>query len=724
VTEGEAAAEATGGASLAARPPAQASLRVWLRAAARRARPYLPALIASGLVGAWAVKAILFTAGHPALPLDDAFIHLQYARRLAEGGFFSYVAGEGYTSGATSLLWPLAIAPFYLLGLRDLSIVYVLWIFGWLAHAALCVETARIARRLAGASAALGAGAMCQAFGAFAWFAWSGMETVPFAWALMRTARVAAELSDRHHEPPAGRPSAAQLAVLGIAAPLIRPEGVIASAIAAAALLAAAMHRQTFRQARGRLLFALVPLSGPLVVPLLHLSLAGHASSSTAMVKWLLVNPTYRPEQASSAVLAHLHLLVTSVLDGGDWTAVFLPAGGAILLAFSAAALVHVAIRRRAPFHAVFVLVIALGTLLPCTYLSFLWNRVRYVWPFAGAWFVMLACLAQAVADLARRYARTAAFTGPVVAGMFAGAMAMRLDWSIRDLAQSASAIDRQQVTLGRWAAEHLPQDARIGVNDTGAIAYFSNRPTFDVVGLTTEGEARYWVSGPGSRYEHYEKLPRERLPTHFIVYPEWMSCPPVLGEELFRATVTDQSILGGSTMIVYEASYDTLGSGNLPVSAKVRGRLVDEIDIADLESEAAHGVDARGAWDHDNHAILEDAPAAEEPSTEDSTALPVNGRISDGGRFQRVADRFLADLGKGKQALLVMRVGSEEQVDLDVRLAGASPGESVAVKIPAGSWVERTVVLPAGGAPERMRIEVSARGGTFQSFHYWIYEL
>jgi hypothetical protein len=149
--------------------------------AVRRAKPYLPALAASLVIGFYCMRGILQAAEHPAAPLDDAFIHFQYAKRIAEGGFFSYVRGEGYSTGATSLLWPLLLAPFYLIGFRDLSIVYVAWFFGTLAHAGVAVETARITRRLTGPGAALAAGAMCTFFGAFAWFAWSGMETVALA---------------------------------------------------------------------------------------------------------------------------------------------------------------------------------------------------------------------------------------------------------------------------------------------------------------------------------------------------------------------------------------------------------------------------------------------------------------------------------------------------------------------------------------------------------------
>ena len=47
-------------------------------------------------------------------PLDDAFIYFQYAKNLIHGHFFEYVAGEGYSSGATSFLYAFLLAPFAL----------------------------------------------------------------------------------------------------------------------------------------------------------------------------------------------------------------------------------------------------------------------------------------------------------------------------------------------------------------------------------------------------------------------------------------------------------------------------------------------------------------------------------------------------------------------------------------------------------------------------------
>ncbi|MGK3996941.1 hypothetical protein [Sorangium sp. So ce1024] len=721
-------------AAAAGPPPARSRLRALaaraaphVRALAARAAPYVPALVASGAVGALCTRQVLAQAGGPAVPLDDAFIHMQYARRLAEGGFFSFVDGEGYSTGATSFLWPVLLAPFHALGLRDLSLIYAAWALGLVFHAALAVETARLARPLSGPAAAAGAGAMCAGFAAFAWFAWSGMETVAFAWILTRTARLAAALCQpAPPEPPGDSPAPAQpapasmaraLALAGFAAPLFRPEGALASLLAALALATSAPRSAPLagRLLAGRLL-AVVPLLGPLVVPALNQLLAGHPTSSTTAVKWLIGNPSYDAPTLQTAILNNLRLLLTDVLDGGQWSAVFLPAGSAAVVALGAVALFVAAHRRRLPAHAAVVAALALGAVLPCTYLSFLWNRVRYVWPFAPAWFVMAACLARELGDAALRLRRPIHHVTPLLAGAFAGALAARLPWAIDDLANSARAIDRQQVRLGRWAAQHLPEDARIGVNDTGALAYVSGRRTFDVVGLTTEGEARYWVAGAGSRFEHYEKLPPARRPTHFIVYPHWMACPPVLGRELTAATVEDQSILGGTTMVAYEARWDLLGSGALPMRTVPGERILDELDVSDLESEAAHAYALEPLADLRNAAIALEAPESDAPGELD----PTRPEIADGGRTHRTADRFVVHLvAPPSEARLVLRVAADERAELAVSVAGEEIGT---VDVPGGPWVERALPLPAARLSGPTPIAITLRRGAgFHAFHYWI---
>ena len=91
------------------------------------------------------------------LPLDDAWIHLVYARRFGEGAPFTFSPDGGFSSGATSFLWPLALTPFWLIGFRGLSLVWAAWLLGTVLHAALAVETKRLAEPLVGRNAAIGA---------------------------------------------------------------------------------------------------------------------------------------------------------------------------------------------------------------------------------------------------------------------------------------------------------------------------------------------------------------------------------------------------------------------------------------------------------------------------------------------------------------------------------------------------------------------------------------
>ena len=672
---------------------------------------YLPVSIATIALAAYTIRAVIARCGHPAVPLDDAFIHFQYAKRLAGGHFFSYVDGEGYSSGATSLLWPVLLAPLYAAGLTDLSIIWGAWAFSFLALGALTVETYRLALPLVGRGAAVGAAAMVPCFGGYVFGAASGMEVVPLAFVLAFALRHAIEWGElpRDERSPRRR---RVLLLLAFLAPLMRPEGTLVSVIVAATLaFFAPRPSEGSTTARDRLRYGAAPLAlaGALVVPLLHWALTGSVSSSTTIVKWLPGNPYYGHGAALvGTVRENLRLFFDAILDGRDWSAVYIPTGAR---PFALAALVAIPAAgrlRNRPLRAALVLAMALAMLIPCTYLTFLWNRLRYLWPFAFAWFVGLACLARCVADAGAMLIPRFGLAAPVLSGIFAGAFASHLGWTLDDLASSASAIDRQQVTLGRWASTALERDAVIGVNDTGAISYFSERKTFDIVGLTTPGEARYWVAGAGSRFEHYEHLwrtARERLPTQFIVYPHWLGCEPILGDELYRATVLDQTILGGASMLAYDARYDALGSGELPSGAG--GDVpVDALDVADLESEAEHAYELGPTRETENVAL----------------AYEVDGEeIADGARVARRFDRFVLRGRRGEAYRLTARFVGGLPAELTIRVGTQSVAE---VSVTSSVWTETTVDIPETLARDAMQVSIVDKGGTgFGSAHYWLYK-
>ena len=668
---------------------------------AKRVRPYYLPLIVSLLLGAVCASRIIERAGEPALPLDDSFIHLQFAKQLAEGSWFSYVSGEGYSSGATSMLWPLAIAPFFVLGLGELDIIYVVWLLGCVLHAAVALEAYRLSDKLAGRAAAIAAAVLCFLFGAHAWFAYSGMETIALTWILARGARVASEVCEGENKHP-------QLVALGLLAPLVRPEGIVVSAMALIVALRSSLGALPIESGTSRRrpkAWWFLPLAGPLIVPAMHSALAGHATSSTATVKWLGLDPYLDRSEFIAATAANVGQMVTDLLNGGPYTWLFLPEGFVFALGGGVIAMTALAIKRRAGWRAFMVLFVIASTFGVTTYATMLWNRVRYIWPFGWSWLVAAVCLPAAIGEALARIRPKMRMASPILLWGGIAYFSMDLDGAIDDLATSARAIAKQQVALGKWARRALHEDAVIGVNDTGAIAYMSHRRTFDVVGLTTEGQARHWAEGAGSRFEHYERMERSDLPTHFIVYPGWMRMDAVLGGRLAEATVIDQSILGGKTMVAYAARYDLLGSGgriagvlkgDVPI-----GDVLDVLDVADVISEREHRFErGRDARSHYNVATVGFFGAS---------------TIADGGRLQRGEDRFT--LAASDEARLIMRVRCSSP--LEVYVYGERIGEPEVLD-ENSTWDVRAITLPASPIVRKVTVRPTAHV-RFDSWHYWL---
>ncbi len=682
--------------------------RAWRLRIPDRWLPGLPIAVAT-LVLAWRTLAALHAqVGHPCATLDDSFIHFQYARAIAEGHPLRYQAGAPITSGATSMLWPAMLAPFYLVGFRGLSILWPAWAISYAAQGLLAYEAFYLAKPLAGRAGAWASAAMVLCFSAYAWCSASGMEVMPFAWALARCARRASEWAEGKtkaggKEEDTRTPRRRwELIALALVTPLLRPEGMVA-AFGIAVTLAVFPRRRTPRE----LAWAGAPVLAAVVTPLSLYLLTGSARSSTAVVKLLPGNPYYAGHALWDAVLANARTLTGTILNGQTWSVEFLPTGAGPLVLMAPVAVIVAGWRAGRRWRAVAVLLLALGMFAPCFYVTFLWNRLRYLWPFSTGWIIGMACVATVLADLATALHPRARWGVPMIAGAFAGALAVRLDWTIDDVANSASGIYRQHVTMARWAKDNLPRDAIIGVNDTGAIAYFSDRKTFDIVGLTTAGEARYWVAGVASRVEHYERLRRTdpgALPTHFIVYPEWFGTRALFGEQLHEERVTDSTILGGQDMVAYVADYSLLGSGEQPWT-RVEGAPADALDVADLESEAAHSYELLGARDGEE--------AVEDGSTPDGR------EVLDGGRTRRTRERFVVHLPAGRLAHGIARLKSKDRCAVEV-LAGGRVIATLA--LPGNEWTEQTFDVPADAAKATTPLELRARGGSFTSFHYWLF--
>src|SRR5690606_21994839 len=85
-------------------------------------------LIAGVVFLTYACASLAAGRGEFVLPLDDVYIHFQYARQMANGQPYIYNPGQPPTSGATSFLYPYVLAVGYLLGFQGLNLG--LWAMG------------------------------------------------------------------------------------------------------------------------------------------------------------------------------------------------------------------------------------------------------------------------------------------------------------------------------------------------------------------------------------------------------------------------------------------------------------------------------------------------------------------------------------------------------------------------------------------------------------------
>lgn len=117
--------------------------------------------------------------------------------------------------------------------------------------------------------------------------------------------------------------------------------------------------------------------------------------------------------------------------------------------------------------------------------------------------------------------------------------------------------IENMQVTLGRWLDQNLPRDAVVATNDVGAIAYFSRRNILDTVGLMSPDVLEYRRRGQTADSAMFNLLEKER-PGYAVLFPDWYPqsvCNEVF-EPIHRVVLRDNVICGGDEMIVYRLNW------------------------------------------------------------------------------------------------------------------------------------------------------------------------
>ena len=475
-------------------------------------------------------------AGAAGFPLDDSWIHLQFARNLAAGAGFSYNPGVP-VAGSTAPLWTLLLGAGAVVS-ASLTMAKVVGIIATIG-AALVTRRAALAWGVR-SDAALFASIAVSWMGPMVWGALSGME-VSLA-ALLVAAALLTHAKDR----PLASAVCAALAVLA------RPEALLLVPFLATS------RPLTWRRIT---VFAVVTVA--LIAPAIAFSLATagtpYPATAAAKVEGGLVGWLGGVREPATLLWVRRPLAFFT-----EWI-VWLATTHWLLPLALAPALIMVWRRVGRALGLVTLALVAhpLGMALLAPYRGPAFQEGRY-----SIHLLPLAVLTIAVAFAGRRGAATREPAGdrdaptlPVTRGLgwtptligvawlalAIGALvpaATRYGWAVQN-------INAMQVHLGHWVDKELPKNARIALNDIGAIAFFSRREVIDLMGLVTPEIIPYRRRGETGVMEYVS----ETCPEYLIIFPAWfprLAASTETLQPIYRVRLERNEVAGAAEMVVY----------------------------------------------------------------------------------------------------------------------------------------------------------------------------
>lgn len=508
-----------------------------------------PVLVASGLLAAAAFLAFdLFVVGRPAFPLDDTWIHLQFARRLAEGDGLAY-ATNGWVTGSTAPLWSALLAVGFLLpgGLP------LLWpeLLAGLAFAVALPGVLRLGKELGlGGRMSFVAAVLVLATPRLLWSAGSGMEICLFlclaVWGMALHAREVRRLESV----PLG------CALLAVSV-LCRPEGAL--------LLLLALGERLLRRTPGT---GVATLAAALAVgpTLLFYRLAGGSFLPTTF--WVKAGGPRDPWPD----VGYLRIVLDVFLRSQPILVLFAGAG---ILAFAYRA-GHIPAGRSRTGHSSWVPAAwLLGQVFAYSVLASrdapppVGNFGRYHFPLLPLVVIFGLLAIQATVSGPPSAESRGSVRWPTGL-LLASILAVQLFAAARMPAsylQNVLDVEGSDVRAAAWLAPRLPPDALLAVQDVGALGFFLPNPLVDLAGIVSP-EVQPILRGEGDLYweealaRHLRGAGADLLVVFEGSYPALVRAPGF--DEVKRFSIPDNHTMAGTELLVVRTPWSRIPAGKL----------------------------------------------------------------------------------------------------------------------------------------------------------------
>ncbi|MEW6239063.1 MAG: hypothetical protein AB1656_27085 [Candidatus Omnitrophota bacterium] len=546
--------------------------------------------------GAIFIGAQYNLTGALSFPLDDSFIHLQYAKQMARGAYFQYHDGEPVSGGETSFLYVHVLAFGYLVGFHGIGLIIWSHIIALFSVAGVFYSLLRLGEDLSRPWIGLCSAGLVFCSGYMAWAFWGGMEIALFTCLLLFSFHWL--LRNEGYSPLLGL-------LLGLTA-LSRPEGVIIAAVLIFLLAMKSIWNGSWRQWHvqsekfwSSLLFLFFSLIGP---SLFYLQTMGRSSGNGLVAKSLFYNPFMTLYEKTDTYLSNLFAIVKFFFGHPSITPLageyILP--GLLLFAFAGWLGVFLSRSSQGKWIALWLgAPIAVSLAAAATLEVWSLHSFRYLVPLIPLFLLMGAagidvCFSW-IADRSSIPALTIA----------AAALLIHISyfphWIARFSNQSAT-IYEKQVQTAHWLV-HNQIPGTIAINDAGALVYFGDFPAYDLVGLTTNGVTLPYRLGEGALYEELEHIPPENRPQVAAVFPLWFKEMARTYDIFYRPLVEFPDPFDKSfEKTVYRINWEYAGMEESPRNATIKpGWTVrDFLDAADVHSEKNHNYACKtNGWRH-----------------------------------------------------------------------------------------------------------------------------
>lgn len=396
-----------------------------------------------------AACALFFKIG---FPLDDTWIHLTFARNLAEHGEWSFRLGVP-SAGSTSPLWSTLLALGFLLNLEPYIWTYFLGLLTMWAMSVVCEVTAR---RLVSTYAPRfpWIGFFIIVDWHLLWAAMSGMETLLHG--LIATVILAAlMLNSRRY------------LTLGLLAGLsvwVRPDGL--TLLGPLVLGVILIEKDLPSRLRG-LTRAFIGFGSIFLFYLLFNLLIGDTpmpntfyAKQAEYIEWQGLPLSYRFSELFLQLLVGPSFLLLPGIVSWTLRSVRNRSWGSLLaLAWSAGYMLLYLLR------------------LP------VYQHGRYIMPAMPVFF-LIGLLGAAEFDSSKTFGRYHWFAKTVWNVSLGMVTLLFIVLGARAYARDVAFIEQEMVAAAKWASANLPPDAVLAVHDIGALGYFDDHQLVDLAGL------------------------------------------------------------------------------------------------------------------------------------------------------------------------------------------------------------------------------------------------